>query len=145
MLVASKYACRHSGFLLTVCASVASLRSPSRVCSPEGLGSMTVPFPLPDPARTPCCALGPSHVPSPQEHRDYFWNSGDKVRFFFEKGIFDEKGSELGPQGCGMGGTGVSPPPRAGWALRPAAQGRVDPNLFAFTCSLCYRKFPGPS
>ncbi|XP_017354632.1 phytanoyl-CoA dioxygenase domain-containing protein 1 isoform X1 [Cebus imitator] len=33
-----------------------------------------------------------------QGSTDYFLSSGDKIRFFFEKGVFDEKGLERGPQ-----------------------------------------------
>lgn len=67
------------------------------VASPVG-GKHVRPLPSsPGPPLTPRCSRSPSDVPPPQGSTDYFLSSGDKIRFFFEKGVFDKKGSELGP------------------------------------------------
>uniref|UniRef100_A0A8C0VYM7 Phytanoyl-CoA dioxygenase domain-containing protein 1 n=1 Tax=Castor canadensis TaxID=51338 RepID=A0A8C0VYM7_CASCN len=82
-----------------------------------------------------------------QGSTDYFLSSGDKIRFFFEKGVFDKKGLELGPsrsEGGAGGGLDVGSALQDWEALRPVSQGTL-PSISAFTCSLCRRKFLGPS
>ncbi|XP_027629806.1 phytanoyl-CoA dioxygenase domain-containing protein 1 isoform X4 [Tupaia chinensis] len=96
------------------CWKDSSLQTSARPCSRGSarlwLGWMSLPtsaqsFPPrkrssfePRPSSDPrLSSVPPSDVPCPQGSTDYFLSSGDKVRFFFEKGVFDERGNFLVP------------------------------------------------